>query len=66
MRKLHDFEVTKAAALAVVKRETVRKFFVQPERMQPSTRSRVETALRSLGYLTDAPAGAPRPAEGVR
>ena len=51
MRKLHDFEVTRVAAQATVKRETVRKFFTDPDRMQPSTRARVEKALRELGFL---------------
>ena len=37
-RKVRDFEVTRIAALAICKRETVRKFLKRPERMLPATR----------------------------
>jgi DNA-binding LacI/PurR family transcriptional regulator len=53
-RKLRDFEVTKVAAQAVCQRETVRRFFLDPDRMKPATRARVETALRELGFLAEA------------
>ena len=49
--RLHDFQVTQAAALALCKRETVRAYLNHPERMRPATRARVERALRELGYL---------------
>ena len=61
LRKLHDFEVTRAAARAMCKRETVRKYFTKPERMQPATRARIEIALRELGFLEPLPA---KPGEG--
>jgi DNA-binding LacI/PurR family transcriptional regulator len=50
-RKLFDFEVTKVAAQALCKRETVRKYFTSPDRMLPSTRARIESALQALGYI---------------
>jgi DNA-binding LacI/PurR family transcriptional regulator len=50
IRSLHDFEVTRVAAQAVCKRETVRAYLKQPERMKPATRARVQAALRALGY----------------
>jgi len=54
-RKLHDFEVTKVAATAMCRRETVRHYFQTPDRMKPAVRARVELALRELGFLDAAP-----------
>jgi DNA-binding LacI/PurR family transcriptional regulator len=51
MKKLHDFEVTRVAAEAICKRETVRTFLRDPSRMKPATRARVEAALQALGYF---------------
>ena len=51
-RKLHDFEVTRVAAQAICKRETVRAYLTHPERMKPATRARVQKALSALGYVT--------------
>jgi DNA-binding LacI/PurR family transcriptional regulator len=53
VRKLHDFEVTRAAALAFCKRDTVRAYLQKSERMKPATRARVEAALRTLGLFSD-------------
>jgi DNA-binding LacI/PurR family transcriptional regulator len=50
-RKLYDYEVTRVAAQAFCKRETVRKYFNSPERMLPGTRARIEAALQALGYV---------------
>ena len=50
-RKLRDFEVTRVASQAFCKRETVRKYLKQPERMLPATRARVEHAMHELGLL---------------
>jgi len=63
-RKLHDFEVTRVAAQAICKRETVRAYFTHPERMRPATRARVEAALRTLGYLDDESATDANPTRG--
>jgi DNA-binding LacI/PurR family transcriptional regulator len=51
-RKLRDFEVTRVAAQAICRRETVRAYFQKPDRMKPATRARVEQALRELGFLS--------------
>ena len=49
-RKLHDFEVTRVAAQAICKRETVRAYLSRPDRMKAATRARVEAALKALAY----------------
>src|SRR5205823_3949642 len=56
-RKLHDFEVTRVAAQAMCKRETVRHYFQQPDRMKAAVRARVEMALRELGFLPNGTGG---------
>jgi DNA-binding LacI/PurR family transcriptional regulator len=55
VRKLYDFEVTRVAAQALCKRETVRAFLTRPGRMRPATRARIEVALRTLGYDVEEP-----------
>lgn len=55
IRKLHDFEVTRVAAQAVCKRETVRAYLSHPARMKPATRARVQAALQALGYESGEP-----------
>ena len=52
-RKLHDFEVTRVAAQAICKRETVRAYLTRPDRMKAATRARVAAALSALGYVDD-------------
>lgn len=52
-RKLHDFEVTRVAAHGMMKCATVRAYLKDPARSRPTTRARIETALRALGYLDE-------------
>jgi DNA-binding LacI/PurR family transcriptional regulator len=58
--KLYDFQVTQVAARGTVNAKTVRNFLADPTRMKAATRSRVETALRDLGFLPAAEAHAKR------
>ncbi len=55
VRKLHDYEVTRVAAHAICKRETVRAYLTHPDRMKPATRARIEAAFHALGYAIQEP-----------